>query len=338
MSRTLAKPRLLFRWRLDEYPTALVWRGGHLAAADAGGELWIGDLTGRIRRRLTAHPGGVLALAWQPGSECLVSSGQDGQVLLWRLDGGITPLVLPETGAWVESVAWSPNGRWLALGCGRVAALYDADGRLLGTTAPHPATLSGIAWSPDSRHVATGGYRGAKVWTVPERQLTQDLSWQGALLNLVWSPDGRILAGGCQDCTVHFWRLADGRDAMMAGYPLKPADLCWSPDNVYLATTGSSDVTLWPFDPPGPEGRRPLLLELHEAPLSVLAFAPRSPWLASACRDGLLAIWRVGEGEEPVQGVRMRERICALAWSEAEDHLLLAAASIDGEVGVWYVD
>jgi len=338
MSAALPKPRLVFRCQLQDYPTALQWGAGYLAAADAQGELHIYRPDGQRQRQVMAHPGGVLAVACQPDTQQLASSGQDGQVLLWSLDGDLMPLRLPQSGQWVESLAWSPDGHWLALGCGRVAALYNASGQFVGATASHPATVADIAWSPDGRYLATGGYQGARLWNVPELTLAHNLFWQGALLHLAWSPHGHILAAGCQDRTVHFWYIADGNDAMMAGYPLKPSGLSWSPDNNWLATTGSSDVTLWPFDPPGPEGRRPLLLELHEAPVSAVAFAPHRPWLASACRDGYVALWRVGEGDEPVQGLQMREQVVALAWSQLGDDLLLAAAAANGDIGVWHCE
>jgi WD40 repeat protein len=115
---------------------------------------------------------------------------------------------------------------------------------------------------------------------------------------------------------VHFWRLPSGKDAQMSGYPLKPTALSWSADGKWLATGGGSQITLWPFDGKGPEGREPLVLDAHTDAITALAFAPRGRALASACRGGTLALWDVPRAE-PALAVPLGKRVEQIVWCGA---------------------
>lgn len=55
------------------------------------------------------------------------------------------------------------------------------------------------------------------------------------MLSIAFAPDGRTVAG-CQDHSVHFWRVASGKDAQMCGYPAKPRQISFSWDGRWLAT------------------------------------------------------------------------------------------------------
>ena len=143
-----------------------------------------------------------------------------------------------------------------------------------------PSTVSAIAWS-SADEMATACYGRVTFFDATTGELRQQLEWTGSLVSMVLSPDRNVVACGSQDNSVHFWRRSTEQDAMMSGYPAKPAALAFDDTGTLLATGGGAEVTVWSFGGKGPEGTRPSVLEFHDEPVATLAFAPGVRRLAS---------------------------------------------------------
>src|SRR6202022_3411989 len=63
-------------------------------------------------------------------------------------------------------------------------------------------------------------------------------------------PDGCYLVSGMEENALHGWRLSDGGDIEMGGYPGQPRSLSFSADGRFLATSGGLRAVCWRFDPP----------------------------------------------------------------------------------------
>jgi WD40 repeat protein len=320
----------------DEYPTALAFAsdGRCCAIGDAGGTVVVVDAAeGRVLARHSADAAGVLALAWQPGTRRLAVGGQSGVVALYGADGceAETPL----DGGWLERLAWQPDGRRLVAVQGRTLHQLDADGRRLASSAPQASTLTGLAFRAGGRQIVTCCYGGVAVHDAGSLAVTRRFRWNGSLIALALSPNDRVVAAGLQDATVHFWRFADGRDAQMSGYAMKPKSLAFSADSQWLATSGGPAVIVWPFDGRGPEGREPLLLPEHPAPVEWVAYAPRSAGLVSGCRAGELRLWVPPVRREPLAVKPLGHAVAGLAWGADGDDERLAVADAGGTVRGW---
>ncbi|MDA8062160.1 MAG: hypothetical protein M0T80_06960, partial [Actinomycetota bacterium] len=124
-----------------------------------------------------------------------------------RLDD---PEPLGFIGTWVNSVAWSPDGRRIASGdCNGQVRVWDPEHpysrpderpQPIGT---HDGGVTSVAWSPDGTRVVSGGDDGGvRVWDPdvpcpeaarrPEPIGTHD----GRVTSVAWSPDGRRIASG----------------------------------------------------------------------------------------------------------------------------------------------
>ena len=230
--------------------------------------------------RQEAHDGGVLAMAIHPSGTAFATAGQDGRVLVWGVAEGQVKRAIDVGSDWVEHVAWSPDGQWLAASCSRQVRAYGADGGEVWRSDDHPSTVSAVAWSR-AGELATACYGRVTFFDVSTGERRQKLEWKGSLVSMVLSPDGEIVACGSQDNSVHFWRRSTEQDAMMSGYPGKPSALAFDDAGTLLATGGGDDVTVWSFRGGGPEGTRPGVLEHHVQPVTTLAFARRGMRLAS---------------------------------------------------------
>ena len=164
---------------------------------------------------------GSFPMAWSPDSRELAVA-QGGDLFLWQPVTRQQRVV--ETDLRAESLAWSPDGAWLALdGHRRDAALIilvDA--------------LSGELQMELPGH---GGHGGNAGWA--------------ATGNVSWSPDGAFLAAGAMDGTLRIWQMPEGRLARRVRTGLtRMLSVRWSPDGAWVAIAGdpTGEVQLWPVD------------------------------------------------------------------------------------------
>ena len=340
VDRTTGILRAGWSAEVDDYAIAGGWtrRGEKLVVADASGGVYAFE--GKSGRNAWAghgaHDGGVLAMAIHPGGTSFATAGQDGRALVWGVAEGRAKQAIDVGSGWVENVAWSPDGRWLAASCSRQVHVYGADGREAWRSEDHPSTVSAIAWSRNGE-LATACYGRVSFFDVSTGELRQKFEWKGSLVSMALSPDGDVVACGSQDNSVHFWRRSTAEDSMMSGYPGKPSALAFDDAGTLLATGGGDRVTVWSFHGGGPEGTRPGILDLHVEPVTTLAFARRALRLASGGRDGAVVVWslrRNGEGG-PIGAAGVAGVVAELYWRP--DGRALAALDAQGGVTAWRV-
>ena len=75
-----------------------------------------------------------------------------------------------------------------------------------------------------------------------------DSEWKGSHLGVTISPDGKFLVTCMQEPMLHGWRLADGKHMRMSGYSARVRSLSWTAGGDFLATSGSEQLILWPFE------------------------------------------------------------------------------------------
>ena len=325
---------------VGDYAIAGGWilRGEALVVGDAQGGVYAfdGDSGAAAWARRGVHDGGVLSVAVHPSGTAFATAGQDGRVLIWSAAGGEVTRAIDVGSDWVENVAWSPDGRWLAASCSRRVHVYGADGAEVWWSDYHPSTVSAIAWS-GVEELATACYGRVMFFHAATGELREKLEWQGSLVSMVISSDGGIVACGSQDNSVHFWRRSTAEDSEMFGYPGKPSALAFDDTGTLLATSGGTAVTVWSFRGKGPEGTRPGVLEFHTESVTTLAFAPNAMHLASGGRDGAVVVWslrRNGKGR-PVGAQDVEDPVAELYWRP--DGGGLAALDAQGGVTVWRI-
>jgi WD40 repeat protein len=150
----------------------------------------------------------------------------------------------------VTSLAFSPNGRLLLLGClDRTVRLWDLSSQRALHTLTHGAKVHAVAWSPDGRTFASASPNGmVKVWDGETAQKKKIL-WGGNVLStLAYTPDGR-LAAASSDGTVRLWDIATGRQQAAFDWRIGPLDsLAFAPDGMRAAAGGERDVLVWDLE------------------------------------------------------------------------------------------
>jgi len=196
-----------------------------------------------------------------------------------------------------------------------------------------PSTVGGLAFAPKGFRLAIAHYNGATLWFPNAQSEPERLEWKGSHLGASMSPDGKFLVTSMQEPMLHGWRLADGKDMRMSGYGARVRSLDWTVGGKWLATSGSTQLILWPFQgKDGPMGKTPRILAPTEAQAEVVACHPKQDVVAVGYADGLVLLVRIDDGAEVLAHKPGGAPVTALAWSASGD--TLAFGIEDGEAGV----
>lgn len=326
--------------QLDDYVIDLAWSpdGSQVAAASAAGPITLfSGRDGSKRHELPGHEGGSNTIAWRPGSGILASGGQDGSVKLWDSDAGQHTGTASIGRAWVEHLAWRPEGSVpiLAASAGRRLVFLNSDVSVRRQFSDAPKTLTALAWHPRGGCAAVAYFGGVCLWDADDGVAQKEYSYGNGIQTLAWSPDARWLVSGNQDPSVHLWMPESDVELQMSGYEGKVRHISFDHDSRWLATSGSHDACLWDCSGIGPEGREPVMLP-HKAPVCGVAFQRIHSLLATAAQDGTLVLWSP-ERKQPMRAtVGMPAPATCIAWSP--DDRFLAIGSEKGYVYVLRCD
>jgi WD40 repeat protein len=227
-------------------------------------------------------------------------------------------------------VAAGPDGA-VAFAGGRQVFVRLKDGQ--ERSFDHARAVGGLAFAPKGLRLAVARYGGVTLWWAGADASPTTFEWQGAHIGVTFSPDGRYVVTVMQENALHGWRLADGKDMRMSGYPAKPRSLSWSLKGRFLATSGANAAILWPFHfKDGPMGREPMQLGAREVAVTCVACHPRGEVVAVGYRDGMVLAVRFADAEEALVRRPDDSPVSALAWNA--DGRLLAVGTEAGAAGL----
>jgi WD40 repeat protein/tRNA A-37 threonylcarbamoyl transferase component Bud32 len=254
--------------------------------------------------------------------------------------------------AQAEAVAFSPDGRTLAVACQdhRTRLLDLASRRLLLTlVGPHTAVRA-VAFSPGGDLIATVGDRTARVWELPSGAPRATCASQaGQSRCLAFAPDSRTLAVGSFDHVIalDLWdpttatrrcRLTDPRSGGAPGCPkpaaeptceanLSVAAVAFSADGATLAA-GCSDGVIRLWDTASGDMRQ--TFSGHVGVISRLAFTPDGRTLASLGEDNVLNLWHLSTSQRLFSLDTRAQSMHGLAFSGDGRLLVTGARPPDG--------
>ncbi|MFD0532375.1 WD40 repeat domain-containing protein [Kitasatospora arboriphila] len=332
--------------------------GSLLAAGCANGSVQLWDVATEkpVRGPLSDDNVPVVSLAFSPDGSLLATSSDDYRAQVYARDDSWRPprlkeplavralrhaidqgkqLMLPafDLRSLVMSVAFSPDARLLAAGCGDGAVQFwspETGTMISAITEGQTSSVLSVAFSPNGQLLATG-YRDGRLqfWDPVTRTLVGERPASFADC-LAFSPDGQLLAVGDRK-VVRLWSShtrkvvaeIDGVQGEVA------SSVAFSPDGRLLAT-GCTNGTVWLWDVASGQivGR---LVGLESTVLAA-AFSPDGRLLATGCRDGALRLWDMDSRSEQLFAGHA-SAVRSVTFSP--DGRLLASGSDDCTVRLW---
>jgi WD40 repeat protein len=252
-------------------------------------------------------PGWGCGIAWRPdGQQIALAGGAFAQgVMIYDRAGRNQVAALSEspTGGYEEvfSVSWSPDGRWLAVGCGNGGIrVWDMTTRKPLWNKRYGNGTVVVAWKPNGTALAAADSFGSVLLigamdgrVTRHLQSGRDEYAYGVFSPIAWSPDGkRIAAPGGQDSTVRIWDAATGQVLQTLTTPVYVAgSLTWNRDGKHLA--GHAGDAVWIWDVVTGQ-RKPVIsgsIHLYSA-----AWSPDGKTLAVGAADGSVRLSSIAAG------------------------------------------
>jgi WD40 repeat protein len=279
-------------------------------------------------RRVPVHGGAILASV--SDGRRILTGGDDGRVVETNAAGAAKEVAADPKKRWVDQLALAGDGSF-AWSAGKTATVQPKKGEARSMEAP--STVAGLAFAPKGFRLAVAHYNGVSLWFPNAQAAPEKLEWKGSHLAVGFSPDGRFIVTAMQEPTLHGWRIADGKHMRMSGYSARVRSFGWSADGAYLATSGSEQLILWPYDgKDGPMGKQPKMLAPMQARVAMVACHPKQPVVAVGYADGLVLLVRSEDGAEIVARRPGGAPVTALGWDQAGAQL--GFGTEDGEAGV----
>ncbi len=202
----------------------------------------------------------------------------------------------------VESLAYSPDGRFLASGSFQEVILWDAQtGLLRQRITGFAERVVTLAFSPDGKLLATGG--GAptedgelKLFEVPTGKLVIDVknSHSDTVYGVSFSPDGKLLASCGADKFVKVFEVPSGKFVKaFEGHTNQVMDVGWKSDGKFLASGGADNVIkVWDYE----KGEQARTITGPGKQVTRLLFIGKTPNFVTCSGDTQVRFWNVDNG------------------------------------------
>jgi eukaryotic-like serine/threonine-protein kinase len=282
-----------------------------------------------------------------------VASGQaaqpKGKAPITFSTQGLTRYIYRGHRSFVNAVAWSPDGRYIASGSlDQTVQVWEAlSGKDHFVYHNHHDAVSSVAWSPGGTQIASGSLdQTVQVWDAVSKPLwlrafalrTGFMYFKceghtSGVQAVTWSPDGLYIASGGDDNMVIIWEaVPQAVPTHYYGHSARVLAVAWSPVGKYIAST-STDRSARIWDVNTKSSRCVVRDPAHI--FHALCWSPGGKYLALASSDHTVQVWDAGLHHKVFTHKGHSRRVRAVAWSL--DGKYLASASDDRTVQVWKV-
>ena len=273
------------------------------------------------------HTGEILSIAWSPKPNLLATGGTDKVVSLWDMNKKRRLGDLGQDDR-AESVAFTPDGKLLAVGSGqpesesdKTIVLWDvATGTRRGLLKGHPRSVVSLDFTPSGDSLVSAGEdETIRIWDVQTSSfLTYFRGHDLHVFTLNYSPDGKMMASGDGRGSIHLRMLESGTRLELKGHENHVADLSFDPASRMLASAAwDGTLRIWQL---ASKSESQVLLNAGHF-MTAIRFAPDGSKLAATNCDGNIYLWEAA-GLKSLPGLKQTGCASFLAWSADSQHFV----------------
>ena len=287
--------------------------------------------------------------AWAPNGQAIAIAAGDS-VSIHEVEQFSETAVFRGHVGNVTSLAWSPDGRYLASGASNdsIIHVWDVTNNVEAyTLRGHEGWIRNIIFSPDGKRVASGSTDlSVRIWDTASQRTVFTLTGHTDLIGgIAWSLDGKRLATAARDGTVRMWDATTGQpiDEFAFQTPINANDpqknrywatgLVWTPDGKSLfvgATNGL--VTMLNAE----TGQTTRTLSGHTSWITIrgLQLNADGTVLYSAGLDGIICVWDVATGTQKATYNQHQLSIFGISLEPNGDRLV-STSDQEGRLLIW---
>lgn len=256
----------------------------------------------------------IESAVFSPDGTKFATGGWGAEVRIWDSASGKELQRFPAGGTYVFSLAFSPNGRQLAIGVNdkpNYVKIWDVQaGKLTKSYPGHGDAVVSVAFSRDGQRLLTSSYdQTARLYDLTSGQSTVFRRHDGWVWSARFSPDETQVVTAGQDGSVIVWDAHGKALHTFLGHVGPVYAAVFSPNGKQVASGGyDTRVLLWdpnevaPFDMKSlvaKEKTAPKLayraLEGHGAAVRAIRFGQDGKTLVSGGNDNTVRVWDIAD-------------------------------------------
>ncbi|GER90500.1 hypothetical protein KDW_46620 [Dictyobacter vulcani] len=252
----------------------------------------------------------------------------------------------------VTTLAWSPDGRYLASGSvdKTVQVWQIINGALHYTFVGHTSPITALAWNKEGINIASAGDQDGKVlvWNAFRgKQATGPTGQHGKVLSLTWqnlhfisttTPDS-IIFSSADDGTVQIWDARNEKSIYNnTGYGIIRTLLFYAPGSLLLAGD-KHIISYWQIARDENDlSQQPDYYNGHTGTINALAWIVEHNTFASASNDGTVRVWSTKFPPSSASPITTYRGHKGSVYAIAAYQGLIISAGQDQGVQIWRFD
>jgi WD40 repeat protein len=213
--------------------------------------------TEQLLARLDHHKKGVFDIKTIPSKNELISTGEEGNVVIWSLSDFSLLYEFPVINNTLRVVELSKDEKIIAIGAkDGLIRLYNAeDYALIKILEGHTLPITSIQFDPPGTYMISGSRDAQlKVWSLLDFELQKNIpAHLFSIYSIVFHPTLPYFASCSQDKSIKLWSSNDFRlvkilsnEKNTGGHFHSINHMIWSADGKYLISTGDDrHIMIW---------------------------------------------------------------------------------------------